>query len=88
MYKLPYFTEADPEKVISFMKENAFAVVTGVGDEYPVASHLPLNFETREEKMGGTAADPCARCCCDSLSSWRKRRDERDAAKHREDCIE
>ena len=51
MYKLPYFTEADPEKVISFMKENAFAVVTGVGDEYPVASHLPLNFETREDKI-------------------------------------
>lgn len=51
MYKLPYFTEEDQEKVISFIKENAFAVVTGVGDEYPVASHLPLNFETREEKI-------------------------------------
>ncbi len=51
MYKLPYFTEEDPEKVIAFMKENAFAVVTGVGDEYPVASHLPLNFEKRGEKI-------------------------------------
>ncbi|MEP7165331.1 MAG: FMN-binding negative transcriptional regulator [Ferruginibacter sp.] len=51
MYKFPYFTEEDQEKVIAFMKENAFAVVTGIGEQYPVASHLPLNFETREEKI-------------------------------------
>ena len=51
MYKLPYFQEEDKEKVIAFMKENAFAVVTGFGEKYPVASHLPLNFETRGEKI-------------------------------------
>jgi len=51
MYKLPYFTEENQEKVIAFMKENAFAIVTGFGEGYPVASHLPLNFETREEKI-------------------------------------
>jgi transcriptional regulator len=51
MYKLPYFTEEDPEKVIAFMKENAFAIVTGFGENYPVASHLPLNFEARDEKI-------------------------------------
>ena len=51
MYKLPYFTEEDQEKVIAFMKENAFAVVTGFGEGYPVASHLPLNFETRGENI-------------------------------------
>ncbi len=51
MYKLPYFTEEDPEKVIAFMKENAFAIVTGYGEEYPVASHLPVNFEKRGEKI-------------------------------------
>lgn len=49
MYKLPYFTEEDPEKVIAFMKENAFAIVTGFGDEYPVASHLPLAIEIKED---------------------------------------
>ena len=48
MYKLPYFTEADHEKVIAFMKENAFALVTGFGKEYPVATQLPLNIEIRE----------------------------------------
>ncbi len=51
MYKLPYFTEADQEKVLAFMKENAFAVVTGFGDEYPVASHLPLNVDIRGDKI-------------------------------------
>lgn len=49
MYKLPYFTEKDPEKVIAFIKENPFAMVTGPGDEYPVATQLPLNIEIREE---------------------------------------
>lgn len=48
MYKLPYFTEEDKEKVIAFMKENSFAVVTGFGDEYPVASHLPLEIEIKD----------------------------------------
>lgn len=47
MYKFPYFTEADHELVIAFMKENAFAVVTGIGKEYPVATQLPLNIEIR-----------------------------------------
>lgn len=48
MYKLPYFTEEDQEKVMAFMKENSFAVVTGFGDEYPVATQLPLNVEIRD----------------------------------------
>ena len=49
MYKLPYFNEEDLDKVIEFMKDNPFAVVTGYGEEYPVASHLPVNIELREE---------------------------------------
>lgn len=42
MYKLPHFTEKDTNKVIAFMKENAFAIITGFGEQYPVASHIPL----------------------------------------------
>lgn len=42
MYKLPHFTEKDTNKVIGFMKENAFAIITGFGEQYPVASHIPL----------------------------------------------
>ena len=48
MYKLPYFTETDPENIHVFIRENPFAIVTGFGDEYPVASHLPLQMEIRE----------------------------------------
>ena len=51
MYKLPYFTEDDPEKVIRFMKENSFAVITGFGDEFPVASHIPLEVVVKEGKL-------------------------------------
>lgn len=42
MYSLPYFTEKDPDKIIAFMKENSFAIITGFGEQYPVASHIPL----------------------------------------------
>ena len=49
MYQLSYFTEEDQEKVMAFMKENPFAIVTGLGDEYPVASHLPLWIEKNTE---------------------------------------
>ena len=48
MYKLPYFTEEDRQMVIAFMKENAFAVIAGVGEEYPVASHIPLSIEIKK----------------------------------------
>ena len=51
MYKLPYFTEQDQEKVIAFMKENSFAVVTGFGREYAAATQLPLNIEVRGDKL-------------------------------------
>ena len=44
MYKFPYFTEEDTEKVITFMKENYFAVITGMGEQYPVATHIPLEI--------------------------------------------
>ena len=51
MYKLPHFTEHDTENILSFMKENSFAVVTGIGEEYPVASHLPLEIIEENGKL-------------------------------------
>src|SRR5688572_27065305 len=50
MYKLPYFTEQDHKKVMAFMKANYFVVITGMGDEYPVATHIPV--EITEEPDG------------------------------------
>jgi transcriptional regulator len=49
MYNLSHFTPDDPERVISFMKENSFAVVTAIGDRYPVATHLPLSVNVAED---------------------------------------
>ena len=48
MYNLHYFFEQDQNKVIAFLKNNFFAVVTGFGEQYPVATQLPLNIEIRE----------------------------------------
>ena len=48
MYKLAHFTEKSTDKVVAFMKENSFAIVTGFGDEYPVATQIPLEIELKE----------------------------------------
>jgi transcriptional regulator len=48
MYKFPYYTEADTEKVIAFMKENSFASIIGQDSEYPVATHIPLEVEVND----------------------------------------
>ena len=42
MYSLPYFTEKDADKVIAFMKENSFAIITGFGEQYPSATQIPM----------------------------------------------
>ena len=51
MYKFPYYTEQDQQKVIDFIKENAFALITGIGENYPVATQIPLTVELKEGKM-------------------------------------
>ena len=51
MYKIPYFTEPDKEQIIAFMKENSFAMVTGIGENYPVATQLPLEIEEKDGKL-------------------------------------
>jgi len=51
MYKLPYFTEKDTDKVIFFMQENAFAMVAGFGGLYPVATQIPLDVELKDGKI-------------------------------------
>lgn len=48
MYKFPYYTEENPEKVIAFMKAYPFAVIVGIGEQYPAASHIPLDVEVQQ----------------------------------------
>jgi transcriptional regulator len=50
MYKFSYYTEQDDEKVIDFMKANAFALITGIGEEYPVATQIPLAIKVKEAR--------------------------------------
>ena len=49
MYKFDYYTEQDQEKVVAFMKKNSFAMITGFGGKYPVATHIPLEVELKED---------------------------------------
>lgn len=52
MYKTPYFSSASEEEVISFMKENPFATICGLGEDgYPVATQIPLLVELRNQKL-------------------------------------
>lgn len=51
MYKMDHFTEKDLDKVLAFMKENSFAVVTGFGEMYPEATQIPLEIESVNDKL-------------------------------------
>lgn len=51
MYKFKYFTEEDKEKVLLFMHENSFAIITGMGNVHPVATHIPLDIKHENGKI-------------------------------------
>jgi transcriptional regulator len=51
MYKLSHFTETEQQFVMDFIKENSFALITGFGLAYPVATQIPLEVEEREGKL-------------------------------------
>ncbi|MBS1512453.1 MAG: FMN-binding negative transcriptional regulator [Bacteroidetes bacterium] len=44
MYSFPYYTEPDHQKVIAFMKQHAFAMITGIGNNGPVATQVPVTI--------------------------------------------
>ena len=51
MYNISYFKEKDKQEIIAFMKEHSFAMVTGMGENYPVATQLPLEIEENQGKI-------------------------------------
>ena len=51
MYKIKYFTEPDHHKLLEFMKENSFAVIAGLDEKYPVATHVPLEIKYDDDKI-------------------------------------
>ncbi len=51
MYNISYFKEEDKLAIIAFMKEHSFAMVSGAGENYPVATQLPLQIEEKEGRI-------------------------------------
>jgi transcriptional regulator len=51
MYKMDHYTGHEREEVLSFMRKHSFAMVTSAGDDYPVASHLPLEIVEDGDKL-------------------------------------
>src|SRR5688572_1944584 len=51
MYRFNYFTENDEHKVIEFIKENYFALITGWDGEYPVATQIPLEIHKKDGQL-------------------------------------
>lgn len=51
MYQLPYFTEKDQQKVMAFMHDHSFALITGFDGEFPVATQIPLIIEIKDDKI-------------------------------------
>ena len=51
MYKLPYFTETDEEKVFEFMQKTTFSLITGIYQGRPVATHVPLDVKRKNGKV-------------------------------------
>jgi transcriptional regulator len=52
MYGFPYFKEEDKEIVLSFIKQNPFAFITGCDkDNKPVATQIPLFIDEKDGKL-------------------------------------
>ena len=51
MYKIPHFTEKVAQEIMDFIKAHSFAMVTGIGEYYPVATQLPLEIEETDGKI-------------------------------------
>lgn len=45
MYKLPYYIEQDEVVIFDFLQKNPFAIITGILNGKPVATHVPLTVE-------------------------------------------
>ena len=49
MYSVPHYKEQDPQAIFDFIKAHPFALVTGLGDSYPVATHIPLEVTVKDD---------------------------------------
>lgn len=52
MYNIPYFKASSDKEVVDFMHKHPFIILCGVdGNNKPVATHVPVLFEERDDKL-------------------------------------
>ena len=52
MYDIPIYKEEDEKKILQFLKENPFVLITGVDSKgKPVATQIPICIEKRGEEL-------------------------------------
>ena len=52
MYNIPYFKASNHEEVLQFMQAHPFIILCGASaDGTPVATHVPVLFEEREDRL-------------------------------------
>ena len=51
MYNLPYFKASNEQQVIDFMKAHPFVMLIAKGDEYPVATQVPVLFAEKDGRL-------------------------------------
>ena len=51
MYKMSFYSAQTKAEMIEFMQAHAVALVTGMGNRYPEATHLPLDVLLENDKI-------------------------------------
>ena len=51
MYKTGHYNDVTREQMISFAELHSFAIITGPGNEYPVATQLPMEITEESGKI-------------------------------------
>ncbi len=52
MYNIPYFKASSGKEVVDFMHHHPFIILCGVdGNQKPVATHIPVLIEERDDKL-------------------------------------
>jgi len=51
MYNLPNYKAKDRNEVLAFMRAHPFALLTGIGETYPVATQIPLFVKERDDQL-------------------------------------
>ncbi len=51
MYRPAYFQENNRKVLLDFIKKNPFAILTGAGADFPVATQIPLALEEKDGQL-------------------------------------